>query len=87
MAVILASDDLDFLRQVRDLGLSGKTQTEIAEALGFTLGSLRFRLSRLGFELMPANDVRAILTKRSLGEMLESGEIQPGSAEPVVVAA
>jgi hypothetical protein len=75
MPVAIPASDLEFLQTVRQLGLSGKTQAEVAATLGLSPNGLRYRLQGLGFEMMPANDVRAILTGHLLSEMLEQGEL------------
>jgi hypothetical protein len=82
MAIPLAPADIEFLQTVRDLGLSGKSQPELAAALGVSLSTLRARLGRLGFELVPSNDIRASLERISFSEMLASGRLVADASVP-----
>lgn len=82
MPVMITQEDLDFLTRVRALGVAGKTQDEIAAETGLTRTTLRNRLANLGFEFRPANEVRAIFGKRTLPELIESGELVADSSLP-----
>lgn len=75
MPVTISPEDRDFLDRVRALGMAGKTQDEIAAETGLTRTTLRNRLANVGFEFWPITEVRAILGKRTLPQLLETGEI------------
>lgn len=86
MPVEIAKSDLEFLKRVCALGLAGSTQDEIADELGMSRTNLRYRLSSLGFEFEPVNDLRATLSKRRFSDLIARGELQ-AAKEPACEAA
>ena len=83
MQILLPAADFEFLKRVRDLGITGKTQAEIAAEMSMSLTTLRYRLEGLGFKFQTTNDVWTTLSKRPLNELIESGEIAPAHSELV----
>lgn len=50
MSIKLTAEDAEFLVRVNELGVLGRTQDEIAEALSIPTSTLRYRIRDLGFE-------------------------------------
>lgn len=71
-------EDLEFVRLVDRLGREGKTQDQIAEALGeSSKWAIRQRLENLGFRFSGESRVRDQRTRRRLEDMLAAGELVP----------
>lgn len=81
MSRCLSSEELAFLAQVERLGESGKSQTEIAQALGIPVPTLRSRVARRGLQLVPSTQLRTVLGGEKLSQLLQRGELR---AEPPV---
>jgi hypothetical protein len=81
MPVQMKREDLEWLQEVRRLGLDGLTQQEIADKLGLTKFTLRSRLATLGFQMVGLTDVRTTLGGISLEALLERGDIVAAGEE------
>jgi len=77
MAVVIPSEELAFLERVEDLGERGMSQTEIAEALGLPIPTLRSRVARRGLQLVPSTQLRTSLGGEKLSDLRERGEVLP----------
>jgi hypothetical protein len=75
MPTRMKREDVEWLMEVRRLGMDGATQTEIAKELGTSATALRNRVATLGFQLVGLNDVRATLGGASLETLLAAGDI------------
>lgn len=90
MPVFISTADAALLDRVNSLGLSGKGQSEIADALGVSLGALRYRLADIGYKLVPGNVLQAALSgeryedQRATGQVIVLGVVT--EPEPVGVA-
>lgn len=77
MPVVIPSEELAFLERVEGLGERGMSQTEIAEALGLPIPTLRSRVARRGLQLVPSTQLRASLGGEKLSELRGRGEVVP----------
>jgi hypothetical protein len=81
MVYEVPSDLLELVRRMDQLGREGKTQEEIAAAVGAdTRANLRNRLLTNGFLWESENRVRLALTKERLEDVLAANRVQPVEA-------
>jgi hypothetical protein len=80
MPVVIPSDELVFLERVECLGERGMSQTEIAEALGLPIPTLRSRVARRGLQLVPSTQLRTSLGGEKFSELRGRGEVVPEGA-------
>jgi transcriptional regulator with XRE-family HTH domain len=65
--------DYEFAQRVDALGAQGKSQEEIAEAVGLSTNQIRYRLFKAGLSWSREIRVRAGLTNELLAELIERG--------------
>ena len=79
--------DFEFAQQVDALGARGKTQDDIAEALGLTANQVRYRLFKAGLTWGRETRVRAGLTNELLEELVARGVVPVDEDQAAEVAA
>lgn len=75
MPLVVEREELEMLRRIEELSAAGKNQTEIADALGINLATLRSRVLRLGFAMNPAVQLRTIIGSELFSELDDRGEV------------